>query len=71
METFKKVLKSLLCFAVLCISALAAIGGTLYLFHFGKPLFGITNILLTIFAIPCIAAAWDVLWNGNDSSLFK
>lgn len=71
MEKFKNALRSLLCFAVLCISVLAAIGGTLYLFYFGKPLFGVTNIFLTIFAMPCIAGAWDVLWNGKNSSLLK
>ena len=71
METFKKALRSLFCFAVLCISVLAAIGGTLYLFYFGKPLFGIANIFLTIFAMPCIAGAWDVLLNSKNSSLLK
>ena len=70
METLKEILKKIACFAVLCIAVLS-IGSTMYLFYFKKPLFGIVNIFLTVFAIPCIAAAWDILWNGKDASLFK
>lgn len=41
-------------FAVICITILAAIGGTAYLFYDGHPLFGVTNILIVAMAMPYV-----------------
>ncbi len=42
------------CFVVLCVFILAAIGSTGYLFYFKKALFGVVNIGLVAMALPFV-----------------
>lgn len=47
-------MKKFYAFAVLCVAVLAALGGTAYLFYFGKPVFGIANLALAAMAFPFV-----------------
>lgn len=60
METIKKIVYFLAAFAYV----MAAIGGTAYLFYFGKPQFGMLNICLAAMAFPWVKKAVKELLNG-------
>lgn len=53
-ESVKETFLKFYDFAVLCVSILAAIGGTAYLFYDKHYLFGATNIILVAMACPFI-----------------
>lgn len=50
----KEILKKFYAFGVLCVSVLASIGGTAYLFFDHHILFGVTNLCLVAMALPYI-----------------
>ena len=54
-------MKKLLSFAILIAYVLCAFGGTLYLFHYGKPLFAFSTIALAAMAFPVAKKAFDEL----------
>lgn len=49
-----KDLNKLYDFAVFCVSVLAAVGGTAYLFYDNHPLFGVANLALVAMAVPYV-----------------
>lgn len=53
-ESVKETLTKFYDFGVLCVSILASIGGTAYLFYDKHYLFGVTNLLLVAMACPFI-----------------
>ena len=64
-----KNLKKIYDFLVIIVFALAATGGTAYLFYFKQYLFGVTNIALVAMAVPyLISRIKDIQGQGDESA---